>query len=309
VTGVTGEVVVAAVQATPAFLDREATVARLVETIGEAANAGARLVAFPEAIVPGYPDWVWRLPPWSDGPWYERLWDQAVDIPGPVTATVGKAARRAGVWVTVGVNERTRSGTLYNSLVYIAPDGEVAAVHRKLLPTGGERSVWGRGDASTLVVVDMGFARVGGLTCWENLMPLARAALYDQGIEILLAPTWDNSESWPCTLRHIAREGRVFVVGTNTCLHGRDVPRSLPGAEEVYPGHDEDWLSRGNTMVVGPDGTVLAGPLIGRPGTLTARLDMADLVAARRQFDPVGHYGRPDVFQLTVHQPPGRRGD
>lgn len=300
----TGTVTVAAVQSTPVFLDRDATVARLVASIDEAAASGAELIVFPEAIVPGYPDWVWRTPAWTDGDWYRRLWDEAVDIPGPVTEVLGAAASAADAWLVVGVNERTRSGTLYNSLLYLAPDGGVAGVHRKLMPTGGERTVWGYGDSSTLTVVDMGFARVGGLTCWENLMPLARASMYAQGIDILVAPTWDNSDAWPCTLRHIAREGRVFVVGTNTCLHGRDVPRSLPGAGELYPADDEDWLSRGNTMIVAPDGAVIAGPLTGRPGTLTASLDLGDLVAARRAFDPVGHYARPDVFTLSVHQPP-----
>ncbi|MGQ0520065.1 MAG: carbon-nitrogen hydrolase family protein [Actinomycetota bacterium] len=291
-------------QATPAFLDRGATVERLIASIEDAAAADAQLIVFPEAIVPGYPDWVWRLPAWSDREWYQRLWDQAVDIPGPVTAALGAAACRAGAWVAVGVNERVPSGTLYNSLVYLDPDGEVAGIHRKLIPTGGERTVWGHGDGSTLTVVDMGFARVGGLLCWENLMPLARAAMYQQGIDIYLAPTWDNSDTWACTLRHIAREGAVFVIGTNTCLHARDVPRSIPGAAELYPDDDDDWLSRGNTMIVGPDGAVLAGPLTGQPGLLTAAIDLSTLPAVRRRFDPVGHYARPDVFQLAVHRPP-----
>jgi nitrilase len=299
----TDAVSVAAVQSTPVFLDRDATVDRLVASVDEAAASGARLIVFPEAIIPGYPDWVWRTPAWSDRTWYRRLWDEAVDIPGPVTDTLGSAASRAGAWLVVGVNERVRSGTLYNSLLYLGPDGEIAGVHRKLVPTGGERTVWGHGDGSTLTVIDMGFARVGGLTCWENLMPLARAAMYAQGIDIYLAPTWDNSDAWPCTLRHIAREGRVFVIGTNSCLHGRDVPRGLPGAEQLYPAGDDDWLSRGNTMIVAPDGAVLAGPLTARPGILTASLDLGDLVAVRREFDPVGHYARPDVFTLAVHQP------
>ena len=295
---------VAAVQSTPVFLDRDATLERIEADVDTAAASGAQLIVFPEAIVPGYPDWVWRTRPWSDRAWYQRLWEQFVEIPGPVTDVIGAAARRAQAWIAIGVNERVTSGTLYNSLVYIAPDGSVAGVHRKLMPTGGERTVWGQGDGSTLTVLDMGFARVGGLLCWENLMPLARAAMYEQGVDVFVAPTWDNSDSWPCTLRHIAREGRVFVVGTNTCLHGRDVPRSLPGADELYPGGDDDWLSRGNTMIVAPDGSVLAGPLVGEAGVLTASLDVGDLVSARREFDPTGHYARSDVFTLTVHGPP-----
>jgi nitrilase len=292
-------VTVAAVQATPAFLDRDATVALLAADIARAAASGAELVVFPEAIVPGYPDWVWRTAAWSDDEWYRRLHDQAVDVPGPATAQLGAAAREAGVWVAVGVTERVRSGTLYNTLVYINPAGEVAGRHRKLIPTGGERTVWGHGDGSTLTVVDTDFGRVGGLICWENLMPLARSAMYQQGIDIYLAPTWDNSDSWISTLRHIAREGRVFVIGTNSCLRGSDVPRYLPGAAELYGG-DDDWMSRGNTVIVGPDGSVLAGPLIGEAGMLVTKLDLGELTLARRQFDPIGHYARPDVFQLSV---------
>ena len=295
-------ITVAAVQSTPVFLDRDATVERLVVSIKEAAAAGAQLVVFPEAIVPGYPDWVWRTPAWADGRWYERLHDQAVDIPGPVTEVLGAAAREAGAWVVVGVNERVRSGTLYNTLLYLDPTGAVAGIHRKLMPTGGERTVWGNGDGSTLTVVDTGFARVGGLICWENLMPLARAAMYQEGIDIYLAPTWDNSDAWLSTMRHVAREGRVFVIGTNTCLHSSDVPRSLPGADVLYPENGDDWLSRGNTVIVGPDGGVLAGPLTERAGMLVATLDLGALRAARREFDPVGHYARPDVFRLTVER-------
>jgi len=298
-----GVVTVAAVQTTPVFLDREATLDVLVGEVERAAALGAQLVVFPEAIVPGYPDWVWRRPAWSDGDWYDRLFDQAVDVPGPATDRLGEAARQAGVWIAVGVNERVRSGTLYNTLVYLDPAGQVAGAHRKLLPTGGERTVWGRGDgSSSLTVVDAGFARVGGLLCWENLMPLARAAMYERGVDIYLAPTWDNSDAWLSSLRHIAREGRMFVIGTNTCLRGSDIPRSLPGAADLYGG-DDDWLSRGNTAVVGPDGDVLAGPLVEEPGMLVARLDLGRLRRARREFDPVGHYARPDVFSLAVRNP------
>jgi nitrilase len=298
------EVTVAAVQTTPVYLDRDATVDHLTVSIKEAATAGAQLIVFPEAIVPGYPEWVWRLPAWSDGGWYQRLHDQAVEIPGPATERLGAAANEAGAWVVVGVTERVASGTLYNTLLYLDPAGAIAGVHRKLMPTGGERTVWGCGDGATLTVVDTGFARVGGLICWENLMPLARAAMYQQGIDIYLAPTWDNSDAWVSTLRHIAREGRVFVIGTNTCLHSRDIPRGLPDADTLYPDDEGDWLSRGNTAIVGPDGTVLAGPLTEQAGMLVVTIDLDALTSARRQFDPVGHYARPDVFELSVHGPP-----
>ena len=297
-----GEVTVAAVQPTPVFLDRDATVERLVVSIKEAAAEEARLIVFPEAIVPGYPDWVWRAPAWSDADWYARLYDQAVEIPGPVTDALGAAAKEAGAWIAVGVNERVTSGTLYNTLLYLDPEGDMAGIHRKLLPTGGENTVWGRGDGSTLTVIETEFGRVGGLLCWENLMPLARAAMYEQAVDIYLAPTWDNSDSWICTLRHIAREGRMFVVGTNTCLHSRDIPRTLPGADDLYPPNDDDWPSRGNTVIVGPDGAILAGPLSEEAGMLVVTIDLGRLAAERRQFDVVGHYARPDIFELNVNR-------
>jgi nitrilase len=194
-------VTIAAVQSTPVHLDLDATVERIVASIKEAGAAGAQLVVLPEAIVPGYPDFVWRTKVVDSGAWYARLHDQAVDIPGPVTDVLGAAAREAGAWVAVGVTERVRPGTLYNTLLYLDPEGGVAGIHRKLIPTGAERTVRGSGDGSTLPVLDTPFGRVGGLLCWENLMPLARAAMYQQGIDIYLAPTWDNSDSWLSTLR------------------------------------------------------------------------------------------------------------
>jgi nitrilase len=299
----TRKLTVAAVQCAPVFLDREATVERIVGIIHEAAAAGADLVVLPEAIVPGYPDWVWRLPAWADRTWYERLVDQAVDIPGPAIDGLGQAARATNTFVSVGVTERVRSGTLYNTLVHLDSGGQVAGIHRKLIATGGERTVWGSGDASTLVTVDVGRARVGGLICWENLMPLARAATYAQGVDIYLAPTWDHGDSWIPTLQHIAREGRVFVVGTNTCLRAADIPRSLPGVDDVFGGDENGFINPGNTVVVNPAGRLLAGPLVGETGMLVVTLDLDELTVARRQFDPIGHYARPDVFELIVHQP------
>jgi len=301
---VTGRVVAAAVQATPVFLDRDATVERVVELTGKAAAEGAGLVVFPEAFVPTYPDWVWRTPAWRDGPWYRRLAEQAVAIPSQATRRLGRPARAAGAWLAVGVNERDqRDATLYNTLLYFAPDGTLAGRHRKLVATGGERTIWGHGDGSTLTVLDTPFGRLGGLICWENYMPLARAALYAQGLDIHLAPTWDTSDTWVATLRHIAKEGRVFVVGTTSFLRGCDVPAGVPGRDGLYGGA-EDSLCRGGTAIVGPDGTLLAGPVYGREEILYAELDVAEARLARREFDPVGHYARPDVFTLTVDTTP-----
>ena len=293
---------VAAVQSAPVFLDREATVDKVVTLFDKAASEGAGLVVFPETFVPTYPDWVWRTKPWSRdaSALFARLLDQSVVVPGPTTDVLADAARRNRAWLSVGVNERDEHGsTLYNTQLYFRPDGTMAARHRKLMPSGGERLVWGMGDGSTLTVVDTPFGRLGGLTCWENYMPLARAALYAQGIDVYLAPTWDNSDVWVPTLQHIGREGRIYVIGVNFCMRGSDVPSTVPGRDALYGGED-DWLSRGNTAIIGPDGSILAGPLVGEEGTLFADIDVTEARAARHQFDPVGHYGRSDVLRLTV---------
>jgi len=294
----TAKVVAAAVQAAPVFLDRDATIEKAARLMKEAAAGGAGLVVFPEAFVPGYPDWVWRTIPWSDRHWYERLYDQAVEVPGPATEALGTASAEASVYLAIGVNERD-GGTLYNTLLFFAPDGSLLGKHRKLVPTGGERLVYGQGDGSGLVVFDTPFGRLGGLMCWENYMPLARAALYALGIDIYLAPTWDNSDTWVPTLRHIATEGRVYVLGVTFCMRGSDVPRDLPGAAGIYGG-DEDWLARGNTTICGPEGEVLAGPLEATEGILYAGIDADHARKVRRQFDPVGHYSRSEILRLVV---------
>ena len=291
-----GHAIVAAVQAAPVFLDRDATIAKACALIGEAAANGAALVVFPEAFVAGYPDWVWRTPAWGDGEFARRLTESAVEVPSPATAALAQAAADARVYVAIGVNERDR-GTLYNTLLYFTPEGELAGRHWKLMPTGGERTAWGMGDGSTLDVVSTPFGVVGGLICWENYMPLARAAIYARGVDIYLAPTWDNSDTWLATLRHIAKEGRVYVIGVAPLLHGGDVPADLRG--DLYAA-DGDWMSRGHSAIVAPGGEVLAGPVTERAEILYAPVDVADVRASRREFDPVGHYARPDVFTLTV---------
>ncbi|HYA50148.1 MAG TPA: carbon-nitrogen hydrolase family protein, partial [Streptosporangiaceae bacterium] len=259
---------VAAVQAAPVLLDRDETIGKVVALAEKAAAEGARLVAFPEAFVPGYPDWVWRTRPWDSEATalYARLFDQAVTVGSPATDVLAETAGRLQIWLSVGVDERDEAdSTIYNTLLHFAPDGSLAGRHRKLMPTGGERLVWGMGDGSTLKVIDTGFGRLGGLICWENYMPLARTALYAQGIDVYLAPTWDNSDVWVPTLRHIAKEGRTYVIGVTSCIRAADLPADLPGRAALYQadGDRDDWLSRGNSAITGPGGEVLAGPLVG----------------------------------------------
>ena len=223
--------------------------------------------------------------------------EEAVTIPGPATERIGQAAAEAGAYVAIGVNE-IEGGTLYNTLLYFAPDATLAGRHRKLMPTGGERTVWGYGDGSTLDVVQTPFGTVGGLICWENYMPLARATMYARGVDIYLAPTWDNSETWISTLRHIAKEGRCYVIGVSPVLRATDVPADLRGEEY---GSDDDWMSRGQGTIVAPGGEILAGPESGTETIVYADIDIAEVRRQRQYFDPVGHYARPDVFTLHVN--------
>jgi nitrilase len=290
---------VAAVQETPVLFDRAATLEVAARAIARAHAESADLVVFPESFVPGYPDWIWRRPPMSDGAWYARFSSQAVDVDGRDLDPVRDAARSAGVWVALGVTERLPSATLNNTVVYIDARGVIVARHRKLVPTGAERLIWGNGQHNLLTTVDIDGVRVGSLICWENYMPLARAAMYQRGIDVLLAPTWDNSDEWIPTLRHIAKEGQIFVVGVTACLRGSDVPRDLPDAGDLYGGAD-DWMSIGNTTIVAPGGQILAGPLTGETGMLVETLELDRIAAGRRMFDPTGHYARPDVLSLTV---------
>ncbi len=289
---------VAAVQGTPVFCDRDATIEKVDALTKEAAAQGAALVAFPEAFVPGYPDWVWRTTPWADGEWYAQWADQAVDVPGPACDALGAVAAESAVYLAVPVNERD-GGTIYNTLLYFGPEGAFLGKHRKLMPTGGERLAWGQGDGSTLISFDTPFGRVGGLICWENYMPLARTAMYEQGVDILLAPTWDNSDVWVASMRHIAKEGRCYVLGITSCLRATDVPGTFAGRDDIYGG-DDDWMSRGNSVIVDPYGGVLAGPISETEGILYAEVDTDTVRRSRRQFDVVGHYSRPDVFHFEV---------
>jgi nitrilase len=213
------------------------------------------------------------------------------------------------VWLVVGTEEREPHGsTIYNTVLYFSPGGELAGQHRKLMPTGSERTVWGMGDGSTLPIIDTGLARIGGLTCWENYMPLARFYLYTRGIDVWLAPTLATGDGWIATMRHLARENRSYVIGINPVLHADQIPPRFPGRDRLLPDAyleaNGPWLEEGNTVIVGPDGTVLAGPVRQREETLIADLDLRQVAIGRRHLDPAGHYNRPDIFRLHVDTSP-----
>jgi nitrilase len=290
----------AAVQAAPVFLDRDATVEKACALIAEAGARGAKLIVLPETFVPAYPTWVWFLPLTRRpeiSQLYRELVENAVDVPGPDVERLGAAARAAGAWVAIGINERnaTRSGTtLYNTLLLFDDTGRLVERHRKLMPTGGERLVWTPGEPVPLKVHDTPRGRVGQLICWENYMPLARYALYEQGAQIHLAPTWDRSEQWLASMRHIAREGRVFVIGVCQALHRDHVPDRYK-FKDTFPAGLE-WINNGNSLIVDPDGVVLAGPCDGREETLYAEIDPGKASGSRWIFDAAGHYDRPDLF-------------
>ena len=302
----------AAIQAAPVFLDAQATLEKATRLIEEAADQGARLIVLPETFVPGYPVWLWAGSnagqPDLEASAFARLHANALEVPGPGAALLGRAARAARAVVAIGVTERESQfsrGTLYNTLLLFGDDGELLLRHRKLVPTYKERTVWGQGDGSTLAVCATPAGRVGGLICWENLMPLARYALYAQGEQVHLAPTADPGGAWQASLRHIAYEGRVYVVAS--C---QVVSRQALGDEPALAGFPADagWLLRGGSAIVAPVGDCdyLAGPLYDEERTLYADLDLDQVVRAKHSLDVAGHYARNDVFQLTVNRAPLR---
>jgi nitrilase len=283
-----------------------------VGAIEDAARGGARLVVLPEAFVPGYPAWIWRLRPGADMALSEqlhaRLVANAVDLARDGLAPVREAARRCGATVVCGLHERDADfsrSTLYNTVVTIGPDGTLLNRHRKVMPTNPERMVWGFGDATGLRPVDTPCGRVGALICWENYMPLARAALYAQGVDIYVAPTYDSGERWLATMQHIAREGGCWVLGSCAAFQARDLPAALPGRAQLYPDDDE-WINAGDSVVVAPGGRIAAGPMRQQRGIVYADLDLERVTQARRTLDVVGHYARPDLFRLHVDTRPAR---
>jgi len=301
---------VAVVQASPVLFDREATLKKTRDLIRNISAKGVDLILFPEAFIPAYPRGlgfgaVIGSRSAAGRRTFERYWDNAVEVPGPATQVLGRAAREAGVYLAIGVIEkesRFGRGTLYCTLIYFGPDGHLLGKHRKLKPTGSERLIWGEGDGSTLPVFETHLGRLGGLICWENYMPLARMAMYGKGVEIYVAPTADPRDTWHCTLRHIACEGRCFVLGCNQFLTRDMFPEDLDGLEDLKD--QPEIMCRGGSAIISPLGEVLAGPLYDQEGVLTADLNMGEIAQGKFDFDVVGHYARADVFKLLVNEQP-----
>jgi len=295
---------VAVIQTAPVYLNISATIEKACELIKQASSQGAKLVVFPEAFIPGYPDWVWLLPPSKKAiisDLYRELLANSIVIPDGFTEKLCKAAKQAGIYLTIGVNERNSeasNSSIFNTLLYIGSDGEILGKHRKLIPTGGERLMWSQGDGDTMVSFDTQLGKLGGLLCWENFMPLARNAMYTAGVQIYVAPTWDSSESWQIAMRHIAREGGMFVINCAPCVKMTDIPDRYE-FKKLYP-EGREWINNGNSCVVDPNGKIIAGPLEAEQSILYADIDLNMIPEQKWLFDAAGHYARPDVFEFSV---------
>jgi nitrilase len=302
-----GTVHVAVVQAASVPFDTDAGVAKAAQLIGAAAASGARLVLFPEAFITGYPKGLRfgtvvgaRDDQGRDE--FRRYLDAAIEIPGPHVERLSQAAAAHDCYVVIGVIER-EGGTCYCTVLFLGSDGALLGKHRKLMPTAMERIIWGYGDGSTLTVVDTPFGRLGAVICWENYMPMLRMAMYSKGVTIYCAPTADDRDTWIASMQHVALEGRCFVLTACQSLLKSDFPEDV----RVSLGESPDaLLMRGGSAIISPLGRILAGPLWRQEGILTATLDLAEPARGKFDFDVVGHYSRPDVFQLTVNETPAR---
>lgn len=302
------KLIAAVAQTATIMFDTAATVAKAETLMAEAAARGAQVLVFPEAFIGGYPKGAdfhifigARTPEGRQD--FLKYYEAAVALDGPEIAQLAQAAGTHKLYVCVGIIER-EGGTLYCTAVYLGPEGTVLGHHRKLMPTALERLVWGYGDGSTLKAVDTPFGKLGAVICWENYMPALRMAMYQQRVALYCAPTADDRDSWISTMQHIAMEGRCFVL--SSCQHLRRAQFPMEAMHNRLPDAPETLLMRGGSCIISPAGKVLAGPVYGEDVLLTAEIDLDDIPRAQMDFDPVGHYARPDVFQLAVNTAPQR---
>jgi len=297
---------VAIIQQAPYFLDKINTIIKAAEIIDSVSAQGAKLIVFPEAFIPGYPAWIWRLRPGGDWSMSEslhsRLLENSVDLSSDDLKPMLEAAKNNGVTVVCGINERDNlnsQSTIFNTVITINNQGLIVNNHRKLMPTNPERMVWGLGDGHGLNVIDTPVGKISSLICWENYMPLARYSLYAQGVEVYIAPTYDSGDEWIGTMQHIAREGKCWVLSCGVALEREDLPRDFPNLDELYPD-DEQWINPGGSVIISPKGEILSGPLCKEKGNIIVDIDIELAIHARRALDVAGHYSRPDVFNLQV---------
>jgi len=297
---------IALIQEAPYVLDKERTIQKAVEIINSVAEQGADLVVFPEAFIPGYPAWIWRLRPGGD--WgineelHVRLLKNSIDLTSDDLKPILKASNEKNITIVCGINERDNANshsTIYNSVITIDTQGQIVNHHRKLMPTNPERMVWGFGDGYGLNVIDTPAGRIGSLICWENYMPLARYALYAQGVEIYIAPTYDSGEAWIGTMQHIAREGKCWVLNCGVVLERTDFPEDFPDLDRLSPV-EEEWINPGGSLVISPSGEIVSGPLTKEKGNIILDIDVELASSSKRALDVAGHYSRPDVFNLEV---------
>ena len=301
---------IAIAQLAPAFLNRDAGITAVVHNIAIAAAAGAKLLVFPEAFIAGYPVWIWRLRPGTDhaqsAALHCSLVDQACRLNSEQLAPIFAAAREHNISVVCGINERADQGSqtaLFNTALIISQNGELLNRHRKLVPTNAEKMVWAQGDASGLKVCSTEAGRLGTLICWENYLPLARYALYNQGMDIYIAPTYDSGDTWLSSMRHIARESGCWVISANNAFQAADLAPEILSQTQAYPDPDE-WVNPGDSVVIAPNGQVIAGPWHQQQGVFYADIDLSQTTFARRSLDVAGHSARPDIFDFAVHARP-----
>ena len=293
---------IAVAQAAPVMFDAAACTEKALRLIREAASNGAELIVFPELFIPGYPYGltfgftVGHRDERMRGDW-ARYAANSILVPGPETEALCAAARESGVWLSVGVSERdAATGTLYNSNLFITPEGELHSCHRKLKPTGAERVVWGDADRGFFPVAETPWGVMGSMICWESYMPLARAALYQKGVALYISPNTNDNPEWQATIRHIALEGRCYFINCDMYFTRDMYPGWLHAPEEV--AKLPETVCRGGSCIVDPHGHYVTEPLWDAEGIIYAELDMDAVPAARMEFDPCGHYARPDVLRL-----------
>ena len=295
---------VAVVQAAPVLFDKAAGLEKSLCLIREAAANGAELVVFPELFIPCYPYGmtfgftVGHREESGRSDW-KRYYDNSILVPGPEAEALAAAARESGIWLSIGVSERvSESATLYNTNLIFAPDGRLAAHHRKLKPTGSERVVWGDADKGFFPVAETPWGPMGSLICWESYMPLARVALYEKGVTLYLSPNTNDNEEWQATIRHIAIEGHCYFINCDMVFDRSQYPADLRAQDEI--ARLPERVCRGGSCIVDPYGHYVTEPVWDREAILYADLDMALVPASRMEFDACGHYSRPDVLTLQV---------